>query len=150
MNVLVYSGLDAAVAPLGHTFASLRSLLAPNYAVQPIDQKVLSTQPWHTSCVLLVFPPFLPSSVAGLFTLAAREAIQKYVVGGGRFLALGVGVCVVSTRRRGVAVTMELSAPPSSSSISARDAEVSLTGKKLTLEDGQKTGSCSSSFRAGS
>ena len=101
MNVLVYAGSDAAPTSLAHTFASLRTLLAPNYAVQPIDQKALQTQPWQASCTLLVFPPFLPSSATSSFAPAVRAEVQKYVAAGGRLLALGTGVRVTERRGRG-------------------------------------------------
>ncbi|KAM5531359.1 hypothetical protein V8D89_014952, partial [Ganoderma adspersum] len=133
MNVLVYAGSDATPTSLAHTFVSLRTLLAPNYAVQPIDQKALQAQPWQASCALLVFPPFRPSSAAGSFVPAARVEIQKYVAGGGRLLALGTGVRVTERRGRGAGSVSALSAQLASVSIASPD--VSLASTKLTLED---------------
>ena len=133
MNVLVYAGSDAAPTSLAHTFASLRTLLAPNYAVQPIDQKALQTQPWQASCTLLVFPPFLPSSATSSFAPAVRAEVQKYVAGGGRLLALGIGVRVTERRGRGAGGLSALSTQLARVNIISSD--TSPISDKLTVVD---------------
>ena len=133
MNVLVYSGADTAPSSLAHTFASLRTLLSPNYAVQPVDLKALKTQPWHASCALLVLPPFQPSSAPSPFPSATSEEMQKYVTGGGKLLALGTGVRVVARRGRGMKDVPALSAQLANVRIGGPEA--CSVPAKLTLED---------------
>ena len=140
MNVLVYSGADISPTSLEHTSTSLRTLLASNYAVQPIDQKALHTQPWAASCALLVLPPF---SAKGSFTLAARAEIQKYITDGGNLLALGTGVLV--TGRRGMGGATGLTILTQLVSLSYRAAlrksapgEIYFPPEKLALEDGDR------------
>ncbi|KAM5539696.1 hypothetical protein V8D89_006509 [Ganoderma adspersum] len=142
MNVLVYSGPDTASTPLAHTFASFRTLLAPNYAVQPIDQKAIHTQPWAASCALLVLPPFQPSSATSPFTPAARAEIQKYVTGGGNLLALGAGVRVAARRRtEGVSgLWTQLVSFGISASAPKSAPEALFPPEKLALEDGDAKG----------
>ncbi|KAK0220968.1 biotin-ligase [Armillaria nabsnona] len=86
MNVLVYSGPEVIQLSLLDTISTLRSLLIPNYTVQQISYKVLKSQPWPTSCALLVFPRCrsgFPSSV---------PSINSFVEDGGSLLAFGTGV----------------------------------------------------------
>ncbi|PIL29234.1 hypothetical protein GSI_09283 [Ganoderma sinense ZZ0214-1] len=135
MNVLIYAGPDTAPTPLAHTFASLRTLLAPNYAVQPIDQKALQTQPWKASCALLALPPFKFSSTPSPFAPATRAEIQKFVAGGGRLLALGTGVRIAARRVRGATGVSALSTQLASIGIASPAADVSPLADKLTLED---------------
>ncbi|KAK0469115.1 class II aaRS and biotin synthetase [Desarmillaria tabescens] len=86
MNVLVYSGPEVIQLSLGDTISTLRSLLVPNYSVQQVSYQVLKSQPWPTSCALLVFPRCragFPSSV---------PSINSFVENGGSLLAFGTGV----------------------------------------------------------
>ncbi|KAK0205367.1 class II aaRS and biotin synthetase [Desarmillaria ectypa] len=86
MNVLVYSGPEVIQLSLVDTISTLRSILIPNYTVQPISYQVLKSQPWPTSCALLVFPRCrsgFPSSV---------PSISSFVENGGSLLAFGTGV----------------------------------------------------------
>ncbi|KAK0498792.1 class II aaRS and biotin synthetase [Armillaria luteobubalina] len=86
MNVLVYSGPEVVQLSLVDTISTLRSLLIPNYTVQQISNQVLKSQPWPTSCALLVFPRCrsgFPASV---------PSINSFVENGGSLLAFGTGV----------------------------------------------------------
>ncbi|KZT59971.1 class II aaRS and biotin synthetase [Calocera cornea HHB12733] len=97
MNVLVYSGPGVSTASLTHTLASLRTALAPAYAVQPILPHALITDPWPASCALLVIPggrdlPYLSALAAAL------PRIRAYVAAGGRFLGICAGAYFASER----------------------------------------------------
>ena len=83
MNVLIHtsstsSGLSNA----------LRSVLSPFYTVQSITSGSLATQPWTTSCALLVLPSPGPLSLPK----PAHEAIQEYITAGGRMFGISLGV----------------------------------------------------------
>ncbi|KAI0249778.1 hypothetical protein BJV78DRAFT_1224805 [Lactifluus subvellereus] len=82
MNVLIYTS-----APSGLSNA-LRSVLSPFYTVQSITSGSLATQPWTTSCALLVLPSPGPLSLPK----PAHEAIQEYITAGGRMFGIGLGV----------------------------------------------------------
>ncbi|KAK7042482.1 BPL/LPL catalytic domain-containing protein [Favolaschia claudopus] len=86
MNVLVYSGPEVIQASLDRTLSSLRYALLPFYSVQPISQQALVSQPWPSTCALLVFP-----GCRDIVLSKASTTIEEYVKNGGRFLALGTG-----------------------------------------------------------
>ncbi|RPD68132.1 hypothetical protein L226DRAFT_473904 [Lentinus tigrinus ALCF2SS1-7] len=138
MNVLVYTGSD--VSPISHTnaLASLRSLLIPNYAVQPVTSPALSAHPWSASCALLVLPSLLssksPSSGNGVAPLnaAAANEIQNYVASGGRLLSLGTPARAQPRRAN---TSLSLSAQMAGVSISGLDLSSSQPQSKLTIED---------------
>ncbi|EJD07395.1 class II aaRS and biotin synthetase [Fomitiporia mediterranea MF3/22] len=90
MNVLVYNGPGVSKTSLAHTLSTLRTLLLPNYAVQTITPRSLTSDPWHTNCALLVLPGGrdLPY-VAEL--KQANDKIVNYVQGGGSYLGLCAG-----------------------------------------------------------
>ena len=92
MNVLIY----ASSAP--HQLSNaLRSVLSPFYTVQTIVPGSLATQPWTTSCALLVLSS---DNSPAPFSLPrpAHEAIQDYVTAGGRILGVGLGVSFLPHR----------------------------------------------------
>ncbi|TFK89347.1 class II aaRS and biotin synthetase [Polyporus arcularius HHB13444] len=139
MNVLVYSGSDASPASHTNTLASLRSLLIPNYAVQPVTSQALSGHPWSATCALLVLPSFLSpgttssgSSTGSALSPAAVNEIQKYVASGGRVLSLGTPARVQSRKTNN---SLSLSAQMAGMSILGLDRSKSQPESKLTLED---------------
>ncbi|KAF4579500.1 biotin holocarboxylase synthetase [Pleurotus pulmonarius] len=86
MNVLVYSGPEVVQTSLSGALAALKTILQPNYSVQSISLQTFLSQPWYTSCALLVLPechrPFQSKSTS---------AIQAFVENGGAFLGLSTG-----------------------------------------------------------
>ncbi|KAI0718544.1 hypothetical protein C8T65DRAFT_693692 [Cerioporus squamosus] len=139
MNVLVYSGSDTSSASHSNTLSSLRSLLIPNYAVQPVTSQALSAHPWSSTCALLVLPSFLsagsPSSgisSGSALSPAAVKEIHSYVSGGGRVLALGTPARVQSRRAN---TSLSLSAQMSGITISGLETTNIQPDSKLTLED---------------
>lgn len=86
MNVLIYSGPDVLQPSLNHALASLRSILIPHYTVQPITLHSLTTQPWQSSCALLVLP-----RSQNRFVSVASKQVKDFVEGGGAYLMLGTG-----------------------------------------------------------
>ncbi|KAJ3562456.1 hypothetical protein NP233_g9560 [Leucocoprinus birnbaumii] len=86
MNVLVYTGPEVLQSSLTGVLSSLKALLLPHYAVQPIEHTALAKQPWMASCALLVFP-----RLDQPFTAPSSTQIQDYVNRGGAFLAFGAG-----------------------------------------------------------
>ncbi|KAI0672465.1 class II aaRS and biotin synthetase [Trametes maxima] len=100
MNVLVYSGPSTYLPSLSHTLSTLRTVLVPHYAVQPIAPQSLATQPWATTCALLVIPAFLSTNSAGPIPPPAASEVQKYTERGGKVLVLGSAVRVSASRAR--------------------------------------------------
>ncbi|KAI8989634.1 class II aaRS and biotin synthetase [Trametes punicea] len=107
MNVLVYSGPSTSPSSLSHTLSTLRAVLLPNYAVQPVAPQSLAAHPWAATCSLLVVPSFNPvkssataASQSGAMPLAAASEVQKYVERGGKVLVLGSDVRVRASRAR--------------------------------------------------
>ena len=86
MNVLIYSGPEVLQPSLNHALASLRSILVPNYTVQPITLHSLTTQPWQNSCALLVLP-----RSRNRFVSVASKQVKDFVEAGGAYLMLGSG-----------------------------------------------------------
>ena len=90
MNVLIYNGPGVSKTSLSHTVSTLRTLLLPHYAVQTITPKSLSSDPWHTNCVLFVLPggrdlPYVSE------LKQSNEKISRFVREGGAFLGLCAG-----------------------------------------------------------
>ncbi|KAH8829119.1 class II aaRS and biotin synthetase [Flagelloscypha sp. PMI_526] len=87
MNVLVYSGSETVSTALTRTLHLLKSILVPNYLVQPITLAALTKDPWASNCALLVVPQcrnFQPND-------RVSNSILDFVNSGGRFLALSAG-----------------------------------------------------------
>ena len=90
-SVLVYSGAGVSPSSLHHTLKSLRLLLSPYYTVTSISTSSLLTDPWFTSCALLVLPggrdiPY-HTDLAG----KGNEVISKFVREGGSYLGICAG-----------------------------------------------------------
>ncbi|KAI0267285.1 hypothetical protein BC834DRAFT_822580 [Gloeopeniophorella convolvens] len=93
MNVLVYA---TSTAPgLSNT---LRSVLSPFYTVQSITPASLATQPWPTSCALLVIPSLDRSAGPLSLPKPAHDAVQQYIATGGRLLGIGLGASLLPSR----------------------------------------------------
>lgn len=97
MNVLVYAGPEALQRSVTHALNTLRSILLPQYSVQTISLQALNSQPWNTSCTLIVIP-----QCRGIFQPAASAVIREYVESGGSLLGLGMGA-ICSRRDQGTA-----------------------------------------------
>ncbi|KAG8900117.1 biotin holocarboxylase synthetase [Tulasnella sp. 403] len=97
INVLVYDGPGVSQTSLTHTLFSLRTLLRPNYSVNPITPQALTSDPWPPSCALLVIPGGrdLPYVTA---LGKANPRIREYVEKGGSFLAFCAGAYYASKR----------------------------------------------------
>ena len=98
MNVLVYNGPGVSQTSLAHTLSALRALVTPYLSVRTVNASTLSSQPWSSTCALLVLPggrdlPFVSSfatpTQSGGHT--ANDAIKSYVSNGGRFLGICAG-----------------------------------------------------------
>ena len=93
MNVLIYAS-SASPEP----FHLLRSALSPFYTVQSITSTTLATQPWSSSCALLVLlsPPDAPGSLS--LPSQTHATVQQYIAAGGRMLTFGLGVSILPHR----------------------------------------------------
>ncbi|KAI0643919.1 class II aaRS and biotin synthetase [Trametes meyenii] len=100
MNVLIYSGPSTSPPSLSHTLSTLRAVLVPHYAVQPIAPQSLAAQPWAATCALLVIPAFHPTKSAGPIPPPAASEVQKYAERGGKVLVLGAAVRVSASKAR--------------------------------------------------
>jgi biotin--protein ligase len=86
MNVLIYSGPEVLQPSLNHALATLRTILIPHYTVQPITLHSLTTQPWQSTCALLVLP-----RSRNRFVSVASKQVKDFVEAGGAYLMLGTG-----------------------------------------------------------
>ncbi|KAJ1725531.1 biotin holocarboxylase synthetase [Coemansia erecta] len=98
LNVLVYSG--PGVSPNSQTFLmrTLRQFLSHRYAIIPVDQNMLRTQPWETKAALFVMPGGrdLPYTVE--LNGEINRRIRQWVQNGGRYLGLCAGAYYGSGR----------------------------------------------------
>ena len=86
MNVLVYSGPEILPDSLMNALASLRGILFPHYAVQVVTQSTLTSQPWTTSCALMVLPQYKEAH-SGLSPVVNKQ-IGEFVEVGGKCLKI--------------------------------------------------------------
>lgn len=109
LNVLVYSGskspatalrrsrltrlqgTGATVESVKHCLYSLRRLLSPNYAVIPVNESVILTEPWAPTCALLVFPGGADLGYCRVLNGTGNQKISQYVRQGGAYLGLCSG-----------------------------------------------------------
>lgn len=92
MNVLIYSSPEIIKSSLNHSLTSLKTVLS-HYAIQPVTQHILTTQPWQKSCALLVLP-----QIRGSFVNVASKHIKNFVEAGGSCLILGSSRVTISSR----------------------------------------------------
>jgi biotin--protein ligase len=98
MDILVYSGPDVLPSSLSHVLSALRGALLSHYSIQTVTQQILKSQPWSTSCALLVFPELCQA-----FQSPSSVAIQGYVESGGSLLGFAFGASYSSRDPGGVA-----------------------------------------------
>ena len=91
MNVLIYSGPEAIPASLKFTISSLQKLLRTGYSVQPVTPQTLKTQPWSSSCALVVFPECRTTNAFQWIS-----SLDAYVANGGSVLCLSSGAIKLS------------------------------------------------------
>ncbi|KAF8075278.1 biotin-ligase [Lyophyllum atratum] len=98
MNVLVYAGPEVLQTSVAHSLATLRSILLPQYSIQTIALQALNSQPWKTSCALLVVP-----HCRGRLQPGSSAVIKEYVESGGSLLGFGTGAICSSRDQDGAA-----------------------------------------------
>ena len=114
LNVLVYTGRDAVFAitvlavpntngsppclgsgstleSVRHCIYSLRRVLGPNYAVNPITESALLKEPWAPTCALLVFPGGADLGYCRVLNGAGNRSIAQFVRRGGAYLGFCAG-----------------------------------------------------------
>jgi biotin--protein ligase len=109
LNVLVYTGMKSTSYPfcalstngssgtgstlesVRHCIYSLRRLLGPNYAVNPITETALLKEPWAPTCALLVFPGGADLGYCRVLNGAGNRSISQFVRRGGAYLGFCAG-----------------------------------------------------------
>ncbi|RPB16402.1 class II aaRS and biotin synthetase [Morchella conica CCBAS932] len=91
MNVLVYTGTGTTVESVRHTIYTLRRLLSPHFAVNPITAQTLLTEPWSPTCALLVLPGGADLGYCRALNGDGNRLISQYVWGGGAYLGFCAG-----------------------------------------------------------
>ncbi|KAK1228489.1 biotin holocarboxylase synthetase [Marasmius sp. AFHP31] len=86
MNVLIYSGPEAIPASLKFTLSSIQKSLRSSYSVQPVTPQTLKTQPWSSSCALVVFP-----ECRNINAFQWISSLDTYLANGGSVLCLSSG-----------------------------------------------------------
>ncbi|KAH6842717.1 biotin-protein ligase [Chaetomium sp. MPI-CAGE-AT-0009] len=91
LNVLVYTGTGSTLESVRHCIYSLRRLLGPNYAVNPITESALLKEPWAPTCSLLVFPGGADLGYCRVLNGAGNRSITQFVRLGGAYLGFCAG-----------------------------------------------------------
>ncbi|KAK4099486.1 class II aaRS and biotin synthetase [Parathielavia hyrcaniae] len=91
LNVLVYTGTGSTIESVRHCIYSLRRLLGPNYAVNPITESALLKEPWAPTCALLVFPGGADLGYCRVLDGAGNRSIAQFVRRGGAYLGFCAG-----------------------------------------------------------
>ncbi|KAK4039069.1 biotin-protein ligase [Parachaetomium inaequale] len=91
LNVLVYTGTGSTLESVRHCIYSLRRLLGPNYAVNPITESALLKEPWAPTCALLVFPGGADLGYCRVLNGAGNRSIAQFVRRGGAYLGFCAG-----------------------------------------------------------
>ncbi|KAG6901349.1 hypothetical protein C0995_013208 [Termitomyces sp. Mi166 len=86
MNVLIYAGPEALTKSVAHSLTTLRSILLPQYSVQTIADQKLNSQPWKSTCALLVLP-----QCQGTLQPTSSASIRDFVETGGSLIGFGTG-----------------------------------------------------------
>lgn len=81
-----------------HCLFSLRQLLAPTYAVNPVGENHLLKEPWAATCALLVFPGGADLGYCRVLNGAGNRSITQYVRAGGRYFGFCAGSYYGSNR----------------------------------------------------
>ena len=113
INVLIYSGPSTSPTSVVHTTASLRHLLGPNYAIHPLSLPQLLSEPWTSTCALLIIPGGADLGYVRALEGEGNRRIRNYVNLGGKYLGLcaggyyGSGTCEFEVGRAGMEVVGE-------------------------------------------
>ncbi|KAG5420893.1 BPL1 [Candida metapsilosis] len=98
MNVLVYSGPGTTTESVKHCLDSLRLHLSKYYAVLPVSETVLLTEPWMRKTSMLVIPGGADLPYCQSLNGEGNRRIKKYVKDGGRFIGFCAGGYYSSAR----------------------------------------------------
>ncbi|GLB41500.1 putative biotin-protein ligase, N terminal [Lyophyllum shimeji] len=93
MDVLIYAGPEALQDSVTNSLTTLRAILLPQYSVQTITPKGLTSQPWKAACPLFVLP-----QCRGRLQSASSTVIKEYVEAGGSLLSFGASAICSSSR----------------------------------------------------
>ncbi|KAK3303202.1 biotin-protein ligase [Chaetomium strumarium] len=91
LNVLVYTGTGSTLESVRHCIYSLRRVLGPNYAVNPITESSLLKEPWAPTCSLLVFPGGADLGYCRALNGTGNRRITQFIRGGGAYLGFCAG-----------------------------------------------------------
>ncbi|GAO52133.1 biotin-protein ligase [Saitoella complicata NRRL Y-17804] len=91
MNVLVYTGPGTSRTSIRHTFATLRPLLTPHYALIPIESSALLSEPWQSTTSLLIIPGGRDIPYCNALNGDGNRMIAEWVRKGGRYLGFCAG-----------------------------------------------------------
>lgn len=97
LNVLVYTGTGTSAESVRQCLYSLRRLL-PDYAVIPVSEAAVLTEPWAPTCALLVIPGGADLGYCRVFNGDGNRRIADFVRGGGAYLGLCAGAYYGSAR----------------------------------------------------
>ncbi|KAI5961960.1 BPL1 [Candida theae] len=98
MNVLVYSGPGTTTESVKHCLDSLRLHLSKYYAVLPVSETVLLTEPWMRKTSMLVIPGGADLPYCQSLNGEGNRRIKKYVKDGGKFIGFCAGGYYASER----------------------------------------------------
>lgn len=91
MNILVYDDLGASPNSVKHTVNTLKVLLGHAYDIIQIDRTVLQSEPWETSCAMLVMPGGRDMPYCQALDGDPNTRIRNFVENGGAYLGICAG-----------------------------------------------------------
>lgn len=91
-NILIDdSGNGSTVESVRHCLYTLRRLLAPNYAVIPVNGQMIIQEPWQATCALLVIPGGADMGYCRTLNGEGNQRIKQFVQRGGAYLGFCAG-----------------------------------------------------------
>ncbi|KAK3503780.1 biotin-protein ligase [Neurospora crassa] len=91
LNVLIYAGAGVTPECLRQCTESLKRLVGSRYAVSHITASTLKTEPWQSTCALLVFPGGADLPFCRDLNGPGNRVIADYVRNGGAYLGFCAG-----------------------------------------------------------
>lgn len=85
------TGTGTTVESVRHCLFSLRRLLSPHFAVNPINSETIITEPWAPTCALLVMPGGADLGYCRVLNGPGNKIISQFVWNGGAYLGLCAG-----------------------------------------------------------
>ncbi|KAI8975945.1 biotin-protein ligase [Pilobolus umbonatus] len=96
MNVLIYYGNGTSFQSVKQTYNTLKTVLGHAYDVMKVDAHTLKSEPWESTCSLIVMPGGRDLPYCADLNGLANDKIKAFVKNGGRYLGFCAGAYYAS------------------------------------------------------